>query len=917
MKKKIYLRSTFKDIADSKGRFVAIILIIFLGVMLFSGIKSVGPDLDKTGNKLVEEMSLSDLQVVSTGGLTEKDRQLVLDHGAESAELGYSFPYLNEEDNEVLQIYSYDKDAGQNKLELVSGSLPDEKSEIFLDALAKEKGAKLGDTVEIDEPDQLSQKEYKVAGFVKSPVYIDNLLRGSANVGHGQVDYFAFIPEENFTSDVHSIMYVSFKNTAKLSAFSDAYKDKMEDNIDELEDAFQPRREERKQELQDTANEELQDEKDKLTDGKTQLSDGKKQLTDAQAQLDEQKAQLDSNESQLSAMMGAQGASQQLADARTQLSDAQKELDTKKKEVADKEAELADGEAEIKEAEQDIADLDTPNYFLNDRTSNPGFADYQSLSDRIDMIANIFPVFFFFIAILITFTTMTRMVEENRGDIGTLKALGYRKREIASKYILYAVLATVIGVILGVVVGTNFLPAVVFQVFNGQYIFPEMIIRYYSLPIVLSAAASLFATLGASLIVLLKELMEKPATLLRPKSPKSGKRILLEYITPLWSRLNFNQKVSYRNLFRFKSRAILTIVGIAGCSGLMLSGYGLRDSIGAPVTKQFSEITHYQTVISLNGDEEADKKEVGDALADDTKVKDELPAYSDQLTFRKAGKSKQRASLYVPEKAENLASFVSLIDNETKKEFDLPDEGIVITQRLAEELDIKVGDKVSFKDNEGHSLEAKVARIALNYTGHSVYASPACYEKILGETLVSNTFLVKTEKLSEKNQDAFSKKMNGTDKVASTVFLAEEAKRQQISANNLDPVVVIFIVMSGTLAFVVLYNLTNINVSERIRELSTIKVLGFYDNEVTMYIVRESVMLTLFGILFGFAVGNLLTKLILVMAAMETIYFPLIIYWQGYVVSAAMTLVFSVVVSIFTHFKLRRIDMIEALKSNE
>lgn len=917
MNKNTYLRSTFRDIKDSRGRFIAIVIIIFLGVLLFVGIKSVGPDLNKTGEALVSQQNLTDLQVISTGGLTEKDKNLVLDNGAKEAELGYSFPYYDEDNNLVLQVYSYDKNAKQNKLKLISGDWPEQDDEILLDAKAKDDGTKLGDTYTINDKKQLSEKKFKVVGFAESPLYIDNLSRGSTNVGHGQVDYFAYIPKKTFISDVYSIMYVSFNNTADLTAFSDAYKDKMEKNTDKLEDVFQKRRSQRKQELQDKAEAELQAEKDKLADGKKQLEDGKQQLLDAQTQLDDQSSQLAAAKSQLAAAYGADQAEAQLKTQETQLAEAQKTLDDQKTELADKEADLSDGEQEIKDAEAEIAELATPNYLLNDRQNNPGFADYQSLADRIDTIANIFPVFFFFIAILITFTTMTRMVEENRGDIGTLKALGYRKREIAGKYILYAVMATVNGVILGVVIGTQTLPRVVFMVFNGQYIFPKSVVDYYALPIVLSAVVSLFATLGASMIVLMKDLMERPASLLRPKSPKSGKRILLEYITPIWSRLNFNQKVSYRNLFRFKSRVLLTIIGIAGCSGLMLSGFGLRDSIGAPVNKQFSEITRYQSLVALDQDKDNAESDVRKVLDKTDKVRGAFAVYNDQLTFRKEGTSKQTVSLYVPEKTKNFDDYVTLINNNNKKEIKLPDEGLVITQRLAEEMDIKTGDKVSFKNSEGTALNAKVAAIALNYVGHAAYCSPTYYKALTGDELTGNSFLLKTAELTDKEQDTLAQQLNDTGNVNSTVFLAEEAKRQQVSANNLDPVVLIFIVMSGVLAFVVLYNLTNINVSERVRELSTIKVLGFFDNEVTMYIVRENVILTLLGILAGYAIGNLLTEFILVKAAMATIYFPLIIHWPGYVVSAVMTLVFSVIVSTFTHFKLKRIDMIEALKSNE
>jgi putative ABC transport system permease protein len=406
--------------------------------------------------------------------------------------------------------------------------------------------------------------------------------------------------------------------------------------------------------------------------------------------------------------------------------------------------------------------------------------------------------------------------------------------------------------------------------------------------------------------------------LLQPKAPKAGKRVLLERIEPIWSRLNFNHKVTYRNLFRYKARMILTILGIAGCTGLMVAGFGLNDSIGAPADLQFNKLTHYQAIVTLNDKVAATQaKKVAAVLTDNQKVTRDLPVYSEQVNFKKADAAKQTASLFVTDNAQKFDDYVTFSKVAGDATATLTNSGAIISQQLAKIFDVAAGDTLTMQDTAGHQYKLKIAAVVKNYLGHNVYMTKDYYQKLTDQTPVFNSFVVQSQKMTTNEETALSKKLMDTGNVLNTTYMSATIKTQESATENMGAIVLIFIILSGTLAFVVLYNLTNINISERERELATIKVLGLYDKEVTMYIVRENIIFTIFGILFGFAIGNLLTWFIITTVTMDLMVFPLVINWQGYVVSAVMTAVFSGIVSLVTHRKLKRIHMIEALKSNE
>lgn len=549
------------------------------------------------------------------------------------------------------------------------------------------------------------------------------------------------------------------------------------------------------------------------------------------------------------------------------------------------------------------------HYYFFDRSDNAGYSTYGSSIQSLDRIANVLPVFFFLVAVLICLTTMTRMVEEKRTEIGTLKALGYTDFEITKKFVIYAALASIVGAVIGIIVGSTLIPYIINNAYRGMFDIPDIQFQLYSLDIILSFLISILCTVGAAVFVLEAELKENPSNLMRVKAPKMGKKILLERITPLWKRLNFNYKVTFRNLFRYKQRMIMTILGIAGCMALLVTGFSLNKSNEVTVEKQFDKLLRYDAMVVFN-----DKVDTDDAY---TKMLRELKEYEsgldihqEAITFSKEEMNKQSAILYVPKEVDELSGFVLLNNRDSGAEYELSDTGVVISEKLAKLLDASVGDMVILKNADENSYEVKVEHISENYFEHYMYMSPTYYEQIFKKDVTYNAQLLN---LKQYENEEIQKALMNSDKVMNVTLMSE---MKDTSGDSSLKVVMIFIILSsGCLAFVVLYNLININVSERIRELSTIKVLGFFDNEVTMYIFRENIILTLLGILTGSFMGKVLYNFIINTAETDPMFMLRDVYMSSYIISGGITLLFAFLVMIMMHIKLKNVDMIDALKS--
>ncbi|WP_373899755.1 FtsX-like permease family protein [Haloimpatiens sp. FM7315] len=563
--------------------------------------------------------------------------------------------------------------------------------------------------------------------------------------------------------------------------------------------------------------------------------------------------------------------------------------------------------------------LKEPTYYFLNRKDNPGYVEFNENAKRISSIATVFPVFFFMIAALVCLTTMTRMVDEKRGEIGTLKGLGYTNWEISQKYIIYATSASLIGSLLGLLIGFNVFPAVIFDAYGTLYNLPPIIIQYYWSYSIQSVVVSIICTLISALVVLKVDLLSLPANLMRPKAPKAGQRIFLEKITFIWGKLNFNQKVTARNLFRYKQRMLMTVLGIAGCMALIVTGFGLRDSIGDVVDLQFNKLWHYKGIVTYNKDAtEKEDKSYQNKLASIPNYKDKITLSKESMKVIKEGVNAQEITVDVPKTRENLDKFILFNNRKTGEKHKLTDNGAIINEKLAKLFKLKEGDSFIVLNNDNKKFTLKVHKIVENYAMNFVYVTPVYYEKVFNKKPQYNSDLILFKKDITKNEEnKISKELMECNKVINVSFLSKTSSAMKDSINSLNIVMWVLIISAGTLAFIVLYNLNNINISERIRELSTIKVLGFYDNEVTMYVYRENNILTTFGILLGCIVGKLFHGFVLQTAEVDMLMFSPNIHIISYVYSALITILFSLIVMAVMHLKLYKVNMIEALKSNE
>lgn len=649
--------------------------------------------------------------------------------------------------------------------------------------------------------------------------------------------------------------------------------------------------------------------------GMQQYQSGLSQVQAAENQLQNGETQLAQARQQLATEKAAGQA--KLDSSEQQLTQSEAELQAGEQKLAKEQQTLANGKKKLADAQKEIDDIAKPKYMYFSRNDNPGYEEYKENANRISSIATVFPVFFFVIAALVCLTTMTRMVDEKRGEIGTLKALGYTNWEISQKYLVYSSVASIAGTLIGLVVGYNVFPTVIFNAYGAMYNFPPVRLGYYPSYTIQSFVVALLCTTVSSWVVLRVDLLSSPAVLMRPKAPKAGQRILLERIPFIWKRLNFIHKVTARNLFRYKQRMLMTVLGIAGCMGLLITGFGLRDSIADMVDIQFQDIWHYQGAVTFNPD--ATKKqtdEYNQKLAQLPEFKKKLLLAQETMQVAKKGKITQDVSIDVPETTKDLDQFITFKNRKTRAEYRLDDNGVIINEKLAKLFDLKEGMMLKLTDSDHQTYQVKINHIVENYVQHFIYMTPTYYEKIFHQQPKYETELLLL-KHYPKNEDQVAQDLMDTKKAINVTFLSETSRLLDDTMGSLTIVTWVLIISAGLLAFIVLYNLTNINISERIRELSTIKVLGFYDKEVTMYVYRENMILTIIGILVGCVAGKLLHLFVLNTAELDMMMFVPGIHLASYLYAAALTWFFSMIVMGLMHRKLKKVDMIEALKSNE
>ena len=653
-----------------------------------------------------------------------------------------------------------------------------------------------------------------------------------------------------------------------------------------------------------------------LQAAREQLESGKNQILSGQRQIEDAKKRIADGEEQIQAgIKQIQDGETGLADGWIEYQDGERQANA---EIADGEAQIADAKVQLADAKKEIEQIEKPTWYIYDRSHLPEYSGYGDNADRMKAIGEVFPLIFFLVAALISLTTMTRMVEEERTLIGTLKALGYSKKSIAAKYLGYAVLATLTGGIFGVMIGEKILPYIIITAYKIMYRhLPDVEIPYNLYYGVLACVAALLCTVAATIFSCMKELKEQAAELMRPPAPKQGKRVFLEYIPFLWKRLNFTWKSTVRNLMRYKKRFFMTIFGIGGCMGLMLVGFGLKDSISSIVPLQYEDIQLYDGNVILQSDVTMqEKQEVYEALEKNSQVVATAEDLLQKITIEHDGVSKE-VYLNVPENVEKFSDFVVLQDRTTKEKYQLTDKGAVLTEKMAKELGVSAGDTVTIKEENEKERTVKISQICENYMSHYLYMTPAVYKAAYGKEPEYNSIYYRTEGRTTKEAESVGEAALKLDGALSVSYTTELRQQVDDMLQSLDIVIVVLIISAGMLAFVVLYNLNNINITERKRELATLKVLGFYDKEVTEYVYRENILLTLIGSVFGMLLGKILHRFIIVTVEIDSVMFGRNINTISFVYAFLLTVVFSLFVNWVMYFKLKKNNMVESLKSVE
>ncbi len=659
---------------------------------------------------------------------------------------------------------------------------------------------------------------------------------------------------------------------------------------------------EAEEQLED-AREQLADAKQELADAEQELKDGEQELADGWKEFYEEKAK----------------AERELYDAQIKITDGKKELEQAKIDLAEGEAEsnaeIADAKQKIADAEAELADLEMPEWYVWDREDFGGYTAFRDDMMKVDAIAAVFPVFFILVAALVCLTTMSRMVEEERTQIGTMKALGYGEGAIVSKYLIYSISASLMGCVLGLSVGFKLFPTIIIGVYRTMYTIPDPMTPFRWDYAFWCTMAAVVCTSAAALVSCRKELRSVPAQLMRPKAPKSGKRVLLERIPMIWKRLSFTYKVTLRNVFRYKRRAFMTIIGVAGCTALMVAGFGIKHAIGAIVTRQYGEIFCYDGIVALDEVEQSEKDTAFDDILNHSLVDSGLFAVQ-KLIDVSNGEKILEVYLVVPEQVNGLEDYIVLRDRRTHEPLTLQENQLIVNEKLAKVMGWSVGDSILLNDEElsGHAI---ISDITENYTLNYVYMLPTTYQTVFGQAADYNTVLFDMTELGESKESQLAQDLLENETILGVSYASSGNEKFMDMVNSLDIIVWVLIASAGLLAIIVLYNLANININERVRELATIKVLGFYDKEVSAYIYRENNISTALGILFGLVMGTVLEQFALVVVEADNLMFAPDLPYTVFLYSAILTAVFAGLINLIIHFKLKKINMVESMKSVE
>lgn len=945
-------KDRYRTIKNSLDRFFSIAIIVALGVAFFIGLKTAPIAMKNTLNSYYEKYNLADFEMVSTLGLTEDDLFDTESLGyVNKAEGVYNIPgttVIN--DKEVtLDVNSFEDEDQINGLKVIRGRLPSNEGEAVVESNKEGKplvpiGSQIEISTDINVKDDagnkvnpLKTRRFTVVGSVNSPVYLFSEKSKLLYSGLSSNSYI-YINKKDFNLPTFTKILIKLDKRPEQKAYSDKYTSLIDDNQDELKEMLSGFVTRRKRSITDKAVAKIRYEQAKLNDAKSKAD---KKLTDAEVELK-------TNETRLDYLSSANYNGLDTPLSRNEIDSALRDVDSGKerlkneKKKTNEQLKAANDKlnSTLKEAEKPI----DARYFLLDRNSYLSYFDYGESTKKVDSISKVFPVFFVIVAFLVCLTTITRMVDEERGNIGLLKALGYTNYQIEQKYRFYSTSAASVGAALGIVFGILIFPKIVYDNYGLMYVIPKM--KYTIAPSLCIATfiASVALTSFTATLACAKDLEETPITLFMPKAPQVGKSIFLEKVGFIWKRLSFIKKVTFRNIFRYKKRFFMTIFGIGGCCALLVSAFGLKNSIEAIIDEQYGQITLYDGVFSLK-----ENPNLGSVINNSRSISI-LPFYEDNVTVESGGKDKKvllnvfvdgdKGNGYIANNTKNeinnenslsingkscirdLDKYISLLDYKTEKKLSLTDDGAIITEQYAKNLHLKIGHEFEFKDIDGITYSAKVVDISKNYLTNYIFMTQRYYEKVTGKDskfkINKAYFNINGGKITNhKEADKIKSEYEKNPNIALVDLSYDRIDNLNYTVKSIRSVFLLMVVSAGALAFVVMYNLTNINIGERIREIATIKVLGFYDLEVAEYVYRENIILSIIGILLGFAMGIGLHRIIISTFEMDNMMFPKSIQNMSFLYSFLLTVLFSLLVNGAMYFKLVRIKMVESLKSVE
>lgn len=905
MKRKVYWKDLFASFTHSKGRFLSILTLMLLGSLALVGLKVTTPNMHRTANQFIQQQKMLDLAVMGDLGLDQVDQEELLGLKGTRVEFGSLLDLTLKGTGKAIRLFSPPKSL--SSFRVTKGRLPQKEGELALASFWEDR-YRLGDTLTLEEKagtrSSLKQKQFTIVGFVQSSEMWSQKNLGTAMSGSGNLDAYALVSKEVFTTKLPVMARIQFDDLRSLDSFSQAYQKRLEDHQEELEKLLKDNGKARYQRLKKEADGQIQK-------GQKELSRAKETLQSAKNQIDQAQKQLDLQETQLSKLAPFLPAKERVA-SQEKIHQAKEQLDQKKKDWTAGEKELAKKEEELKKAKTERDQLEIPTYHVYDRKTMPGgqgYLMYSNASSSISAIGNIFPVVLYLVAAMVTFTTMTRFVDEERTNAGVFKALGYRTKDIILKFVLYGFFAGTIGTLLGSLLGHYFLSGIISNIITQGMVIGESREYFYRDITLIALGLSFVASVLPAYWVARKELKEEANLLLLPKPPVSGSKIFLERVHFIWKRLNFTHKVTARNLFRYKQRMLMTIFGVAGSVALLFAGLGIQSSVGSVSKRQFQEILSYELIVAKKTNASSqESKELTNRL-EKSDIKDYRPIYSKVIEASlKGGRDKQTITMMVTDRTD-FSPFVSLRSLKQEESLSLK-KGVIISSKLAQLAQVTVGDRLTL---DGHTF--KVAGITENYVGHFIYMGQASYQKIYGKRTSANSYLVQLKNPSTRQVQAVSRDMMNLAAVKAVSQNASMISLFNSVAKSLDTTMMILVVVSILLAIVILYNLTNINVAERIRELSTIKVLGFHNKEVTLYIYRETILLSIIGILMGLVGGYYLHQFLIAMIAPDAILFYPKVGLGVFLFPVGGMILLLILLGIYVDHYLRKVDMLEALKS--